>query len=256
MSPEVDRNELLALALSAAEAAGKILQQRPANFELSTKSVAIDFATQMDKASEKAIVDLILAARPNDGIVAEEGSARESTTGITWVIDPLDGTVNYFYGLPGWNVSIAAQDQHGSIVGVVYAPTINSLWHGVRDGGAFLNNQPIHCTDNVPLNRALLGTGFQYDVNDRPDHIAKVSSLLMTIRDIRRNGAAAVDLCFVAMGALDGYFELGLKPWDLAAGSLIATEAGAKVVGTGVGGAVTVAAGPSLLLELLSALAI
>jgi myo-inositol-1(or 4)-monophosphatase len=201
MSLEVDRNELLALALSAAEVAGKILQQRPANFELSTKSVAIDFATQMDKASEKAIVDLILAARPNDGIVAEEGSARESTTGITWVIDPLDGTVNYFYGLPGWNVSIAAQDQHGSIVGVVYAPTINSLWHGVRDGGAFLNNQPIRCTDHVPLNRALLGTGFQYDVNDRPDHIAKVSSLLMTIRDIRRNGAAAVDLCFVAMGS-------------------------------------------------------
>ena len=112
MSPEVDRDELLTLALSAAEVAGKILHQRPANFELSTKSVAIDFATQMDKASEKAIVDVIMAARPHDGIVAEEGSARESTSGITWVIDPLDGTVNYFYGLPGWNVSIAAQDQH------------------------------------------------------------------------------------------------------------------------------------------------
>ena len=256
MSAPVDRSELLALALKAAHTAGELLSQRPDNFELSTKSVAIDFATQMDKASEKAIVDLILAARPTDGIVAEEGSARESSSGITWVIDPLDGTVNYFYGMPGWNVSIAAQDEHGSVVGVVYAPTINSLWHAVRDGGAFLNDKAIRCNESVPLNRALLGTGFQYDIKDRPEHIAKVASLLMTIRDIRRNGAAAVDLCYVAMGALDGYFELGLKPWDLAAGSLIATEAGAKVVASGPGGAVTVAAGPALLLELLATLAI
>ena len=235
--------ELLELAKRVGREAGELLQKRPAAFEISTKSSAIDVVTQMDSQSETHIVSEILKARPNDGIIGEEGSDRTSKSGITWVIDPLDGTVNYLYGLPGWNVSIAAKDSAGVVVGVVVAPTINSTWSASRGGGAFLNDRAIACNEGVELNRALIATGFAYDVDARPAQLAQVSSLLPRIRDLRRNGAAAVDLCHVAMGALDGYFETGLKEWDLAAGGLIATEAGAKVstlAGT------TIAAAPSL----------
>ena len=235
--------ELLELAKRVGREAGELLQKRPTTFEVSTKTSAIDVVTQMDSQSEAHIVSEILKARPNDGIIGEEGSERTSKSGITWVIDPLDGTVNYLYGLPGWNVSIAAKDSEGVVVGVVVAPTINSTWYASRGGGAFLNEQPIKCNDVVELNRALIATGFAYDLDARPAQLAQLSELLNRIRDIRRNGAAAVDLCHVAMGALDGYFEKGLQEWDLAAGGLIANEAGAKV--TTVAGT-TIAAAPSL----------
>jgi myo-inositol-1(or 4)-monophosphatase len=235
--------ELLELAKRVGREAGELLQKRPTTFEVSTKSTAIDVVTQMDSQSETHIVFEILKARPDDGIIGEEGSERTSKSGITWVIDPLDGTVNYLYGLPGWNVSIAAKDSEGVVVGVVVAPTINSTWYASRGGGAFLNEQPITCNDGVELNRALIATGFAYDLDARPAQLAQLSELLNRIRDIRRNGAAAVDLCHVAMGALDGYFEKGLQEWDLAAGGLIASEAGAKV--TTVAGT-TIAAAPSL----------
>ena len=235
--------ELLELAKRVGREAGELLQKRPTTFEVSTKTSAIDVVTQMDSQSETHIVSEILKARPNDGIIGEEGSERTSKSGITWVIDPLDGTVNYLYGLPGWNVSIAAKDSEGVVVGVVVAPTINSTWYASRGGGAFLNEQPIKCNDVVELNRALIATGFAYDLDARPAQLAQLSELLNRIRDIRRNGAAAVDLCHVAMGALDGYFEKGLQEWDLAAGGLIANEAGAKV--TTVAGT-TIAAAPSL----------
>jgi myo-inositol-1(or 4)-monophosphatase len=235
--------ELLELAKRVGREAGELLQNRPAAFEVTSKSTAIDVVTQMDSQSENHIVSEILKSRPDDGIIGEEGSQRTSKSGITWVIDPLDGTVNYLYGLPGWNVSIAAKDSAGVVVGVVVAPTINSTWSASRRGGAFLNDQAIACNEGVELNRALVGTGFAYDVDARPAQLAQLSELLIRIRDIRRNGAAAVDLCFVAMGALDGYFEKGLQEWDLAAGGLIATEAGAKV--TTVAGT-TIAAAPAL----------
>lgn len=235
--------ELLKLAESVARATGSLLMNRPETFTLTEKSSAVDFATQMDQQAEEMIVKLLLEQRPDDGIVAEEGAARQSKSGITWVIDPIDGTVNYLYGLPGWNVSIAAKDSEGVVVGVVVAPTINSTWYASRGGGAFLNEQPIKCNDGVELNRALIATGFAYDLDARPAQLAQLSELLNRIRDIRRNGAAAVDLCHVAMGALDGYFEKGLQEWDLAAGGLIASEAGSKV--TTVAGT-TIAAAPSL----------
>jgi myo-inositol-1(or 4)-monophosphatase len=222
--------ELLALAKKIGNEASEILSSRPEVFEVSTKSSAFDVVTQMDSMSEAHIVSEILKVRPADGIIGEEGSARLSGSGITWVIDPLDGTVNYLYGLPGWNVSIAAKDNQGVVVGVVIAPTINSTWFASRGGGAFLNDAAISCNQGVNLNRALLGTGFAYDLDSRPPQIADLANLLPQIRDIRRNGAAAVDLCYVAMGALDGYFETGLQEWDLAAGGLIAAEAGAKVL--------------------------
>ena len=245
----VDAQELLQLAIKVSHEAAHLLLQRPSNFDVNQKSSAVDFATQMDHASEKLIVESLLAARPDDGIIGEEGANRPSTSGITWVIDPLDGTVNYFYDLPGWNVSIAAKDESGVIVGVVNAPTINSLWTATRGGGAFLNGAPIRCKDPITLDRALIGSGFSYSLEKRVGQAEFVRSLIPRVRDIRRGGAAAVDLCHVATGAYDGYFEMDLNEWDLAAGGLIATEAGAIVTGRngGIAGKeMVIAAGPAL----------
>jgi myo-inositol-1(or 4)-monophosphatase len=243
--------DLLELAKKVGTEAAALLMDRPPAFEIEEKSTAIDIATQMDKKAETFIVQSLLAARPDDGIIGEEGAAVESKSGITWVIDPLDGTVNYFYGLPGWNVSIAAKDADGSVVGVVVAPTINSTWWASRGGGAFFNGSKIKTNEPVEFNRAFIGTGFQYDVAHRGRQIENVGRMLPLIRDIRRNGAAAVDICSVAMGSLDAYFEDGLKEWDWAAASLVATEAGARF---GLYGQApymtTLAAGPTLFAEL------
>ncbi len=127
-----DTKELLQLALKIARQAGDLLVDRPASWDLTVKSTAIDIATQMDLASEKLIVEGILAARPDDGVIGEEGASRPSKSGVTWVLDPVDGTVNYFYGLPGWSVSIAAKDENGTLVGVVHSPTVNSTWHATN----------------------------------------------------------------------------------------------------------------------------
>ncbi len=247
--------ELLELARKVGHDAGALLMERPPAFEIESKSTAIDIATQMDKKAEKFIMESLLAARPDDGIIGEEGSSVASKSGITWVIDPLDGTVNYFYGLPGWNVSIAAKDKDGSVVGVVTAPTINSTWWAIRGGGAFYNGHQIHCNDPIALDRALIATGFQYDVAHRTTQMTDLAKLVPLARDIRRNGAAAVDLCHVAMGALDGYYEAGLKEWDWAAGGLVATEAGARFVQYGQEPLrTTLAAGPTLHGQLASLL--
>lgn len=244
-----DPAELLALAIRTAEAAGALLMQRPEHFAVNEKSSAIDFATQMDHASEQLIVEHLLAVRPDDGVIGEEGSQRKSKSGITWVIDPLDGTVNYFYGLPGWNVSIAAKDEEGVLVGAVYAPTARTLWSASRGGGSYKNGIPIHCNDPVALDRALISTGFSYDLALRTEQGERIARLIPRIRDLRRIGAAAVDLCHLASGMVDGYFEATLNEWDLAAGGLIATEAGAIVTGRN-GQApnheMVIAAGPSL----------
>ena len=246
-------NELLQLALTIARAAGDLLVNRPASWDLTVKSTAIDIATQMDIASEKLIVDAILNARPDDAIIGEEGASRSGTSGITWVIDPVDGTVNYFYGLPGWNISIAAKDSLGTVVGVVHAPSIELTWHATRGGGAYVNGVKIECNNPVELNRALVSTGFAYDVKDRAHQLEIIDHLVPQIRDLRRIGAAATDLCCVATGMVDAYIETGLQEWDLAAGALIATEAGAVVsTHTWRGLELTVAAGPWLHAELRS----
>ena len=247
--------ELLELAQRVGRDAGALLMERPPAFEIESKSTAIDIATQMDKKAEKFIVESLLAARPEDGIIGEEGAAVPSKSGITWVIDPLDGTVNYFYGLPGWNVSIAARDDQGSVVGVVTAPTINSTWWATRGGGAFYNGHAIRCNDPIALDRALIATGFQYDLAHRISQLNDLTKLVPVARDVRRNGAAAVDLCHVAMGALDAYYEDGLKDWDWAAGGLVATEAGATFAQFGSGPMqTTLAAGPTLHWELATLL--
>ena len=236
--------DLLALCLGIARQAGAILMDRPATFEVWSKSTAIDIATQMDRTSEKFIVDSLLASRPHDGIIGEEGTSRLSTSGLTWIIDPVDGTVNYLYGIPGWNVSIAVKDERGVIAGVVHSPTINSTFTAIRGEGAYLNARKIQCNDPVSLDLALIGTGFAYDLRRRVEQGRIVAQLLPQIRDLRRLGTAAIDICYVALGSLDGYFEYGLFEWDRAAAELIANEAGAVMTTDSMG--ITVCAGPTL----------
>ena len=251
----VSFSDLLELARLAATKAGDFVNQRPESFDLNIKTNARDFATQMDIASEKMIVETILAARPDDGIIGEEGGARDSKSGYTWVIDPIDGTVNYFYGLPAWNVSVAVKDKEGVVAGVVYSPTVNALFSATRGGGAFFNGKKIHCNDPVDLKDALVGTGFSYDLEIRKEQGAFAASLLLKTREIRRMGAAALDLCFVGAGLLDAFYENGLNEWDLAAGGLVAREAGAIITGRNGGEpskAMTIAAGPHLHAQLVA----
>ena len=235
--------QILELAISIAKKAGTLLLERPANLSVDTKTSDIDIVTQMDKLSEKLIVDSILAARPDDGIIGEEGANRPSKSGYTWVIDPIDGTVNYFYNMHGWSVSIAVRDESGVVVGVVYAPTLNSLFTATRGGGAYLNGIAIKANNPVELNKALIATGFHYRNELREIQLKQFIELILKVRDIRRNGSAAIDICNVAAGLVDGYYEMGLHPWDRDAAELIATETGAKV---SVHGELTIAAGPHL----------
>jgi myo-inositol-1(or 4)-monophosphatase len=226
-----DPAELLRLAAEAAERAGELLasglHRRRAVVE--TKSTATDMVSEMDRASESLIVESLLAARPDDGVVGEEGSAREGTSGVRWVIDPLDGTTNYLYGYPGWAVSIAAEGPDGVLAGVVLVPSLGEVFTATLGGGARCNGSPIACADQSDLALALVATGFGYHPARRAAQAEVLVGLLPSVRDIRRMGAAAVDLCSVACGRVDAYFERGLAWWDLAAGALIAAEAGAVV---------------------------
>jgi myo-inositol-1(or 4)-monophosphatase len=223
---------LTALAVKAAKSAGELLLHRPEALDITTKSSATDVVTHMDHESEALITSLIAGERPGDGLLGEEGANVASSTGVTWVIDPIDGTVNYLYDLPGWSISIAAADEQGrGLVGVVYVPKLGEMYRAERGGGAFCNDQPISVSGESALDRALIATGFGYDAVRRGRQGQVVAGLLPQIRDIRRLGTASVDLCHVARGRVDGYFEVGLKAWDLAAGELIAREAGALVTG-------------------------
>ncbi|MFC6067284.1 inositol monophosphatase family protein [Streptomyces ochraceiscleroticus] len=227
------KDELLALALEAARRAGELLRDgRPADLGVAaTKSSPIDVVTEMDIASEKLITGFLSERRPEDGFLGEEGASAEGSSGVRWVIDPIDGTVNYLYGLPSWAVSIAAQKDGETVVGVVAAPMRGETSHAVLGGGAFLNNAPIRVRPAPPLSQALVGTGFGYIAERRAAQAAVLGSLLPRVRDIRRGGSAAIDLCDVACGRLDAYYERGLNPWDFAAGELIAREAGARTAG-------------------------
>ena len=229
--------------MDIAKKAGELLLARPKTLDINTKSSDIDIVTQMDRASEKFIVESILAKRPDDGIIGEEGADRPSKSGYTWVIDPIDGTVNYLYNMAGWSISIAVKDSQGTLIGVVYSPTINALFTAIRGGGSYLNGAKLACNDPIELNRALLATGFAYRKELREEQVHQFNKLILNIRDYRRNGSAAIDICHVAAGIVDGYYEMGLYEWDRAAAELIATEAGAKV---SVHGELTIAAGPYL----------
>lgn len=184
--------------------------------------------TEFDRASEQQIVERLRRERPHDGILGEEGSDTAGTSGVHWLIDPIDGTTNFLYDLPGWAVSVAALDAAGAIAGAVYVPALDELFTAARGGGAFLNGRPIRCGTVTDPATALVATGFGYVAEQRARQGARVALLLPQVRDIRRFGAASVDLCHVAAGRLDAYYEEGLGPWDFAAGELIAREAGCR----------------------------
>ncbi|MYV57377.1 inositol monophosphatase [Streptomyces sp. SID3212] len=232
-TPDPLTGELLALALEAARRAGALLRDgRPDDLAVAaTKSSPIDVVTEMDIAAEKLITGYLTEHRPDDGFLGEEGASSAGTSGIRWVIDPLDGTVNYLYGLPTWSVSIAAERDGERLVGVVEIPMRRETFRAVLGGGAFLNDRPVRCRPAPPLERALVSTGFNYVTTVRAHQADIAHRLIPRLRDIRRGGSAAVDLCDVAAGRLDGYYERGLHPWDLAAGDLIAREAGALTGG-------------------------
>jgi myo-inositol-1(or 4)-monophosphatase len=182
-----------------------------------------------DHDAEAAIGDLLAAERPDDGLLAEEGGRADAASGRRWVVDPLDGTTNYLYRFPAWVVSIALEDADGSAVGVVHDPLRGETFTAVRGEGASLDGAPIAVSGCEALDTALVGTGFGYDADRRAKQAEVLLGVLPRVRDIRRAGAAALDLCMVACGRLDGYYERGLNRWDWAAGSLIASEAGATV---------------------------
>ncbi|MFD7706076.1 inositol monophosphatase family protein [Streptomyces sp. NPDC059785] len=225
--------ELLDLALEAAHRAGTFLRDgRPADLGVAaTKTSAVDVVTEMDIASEKLITAMLADRRPDDGVLGEEGASVAGTSGVEWVIDPIDGTVNYLYGLPSWAVSIAARKDGETLVGVVHAPVRGETFRAVLGGGAFLNDRPVRVRRAPDLALALVGTGFGYLAERRARQADVVRELIPEVRDIRRGGSAAIDLCDVAAGRLDAYYERGLNPWDYAAGDLIAREAGALTGG-------------------------
>jgi myo-inositol-1(or 4)-monophosphatase len=192
-----------------------------------TKSSPTDMVTELDHLSETMIVAGLTSSRPSDAIVGEEGTARPGTSGVEWLVDPVDGTTNLLYDLPAWSVSIAARAAGETVAAVVYAPGLDQVYRAVAGHGATCNGEAIHCSSTPALADALLGTGFSYAAARRAEQGALVARLLPVVRDIRRIGSAALDLCFVAAGRLDAYFERGLSPWDLAAGELVAREAGA-----------------------------
>lgn len=226
-----DIDVLLRLATELAESAGAYLlagQHQPRT-NVESKSTATDLVSEMDRNAESMITTGILAARPNDGLIGEEGANRPSTSGISWAIDPLDGTVNYLYGWPLWAVSIAATDADGSVAGAVVIPAIAEIYTAARGRGAWCNGKPISVSKQSELAMSLVATGFAYARDTRARQADTVRGLLPEVRDIRRGGAAAVDLCFVASGRLEGYYEHGTHIWDRAAGALCVTEAGGVV---------------------------
>jgi len=225
-------DDLLALATDLAREAGALaLSMREGIETESTKSSPTDIVTAADKAVERLLVERIRAARPDDGLLGEEGAETAGTTGWRWVIDPIDGTVNYRRGIPQWATSIGVEHDGTTQVGVVFDPSKDELWTAVRGRGSWLNGRRLACSSSTTLSTALIGTGFGYATERRAQQSLALPVLLPVVGDLRRLGAGALDLCSVAANRLDGYYEQGLSPWDLSAGGLVATEAGARVTG-------------------------
>jgi myo-inositol-1(or 4)-monophosphatase len=246
-------SEDLELAERAARAAGDVLMSyfgRAAE-GLASKTSPTDPVSDADREAERTIREILLSEHPDDGLLGEEGSHSSSDSGRTWIVDPLDGTVNFLYGLRAWGVSIALEDSEGLAVGVVFNPVSGECFAAGRGKGATLDGRPIHVTGCRSLDRAMVATGFSYEADRRAEQAQLLVRLLPKIRDLRRAGAAALDLAYVAAGRVDAFYERGLKPWDEAAGRLLVHEAGgvtAELEGEPHG---VVAAGtPELLTEL------
>jgi myo-inositol-1(or 4)-monophosphatase len=273
-----ESEDLLDLATKVAVAAGRLLIGSGGRPEVvATKSSPTDVVTEADQAAESLIRDLIAEERPGDRILGEEGGeiappgGQGGRSAVRWIVDPLDGTVNYLYGLPDWAVSIAAEVDGTVVAGAVFVPRRDELYSARLDNGAWLSSgaldwrgedtgSPVRlaCNHDVPLAQALVATGFGYEAGRRQVQGDVLRAVLPQVRDIRRGGSAAVDLCSVASGTVDAYYERGVNLWDIAAGGLIAAEAGARV--TGLHGrppspSMTIAAAQPLLGELHDLLA-
>lgn len=253
---EVNKDLLEALlqrARGAAAQAGNLLMHPPDDLVVEAKSTPTDAVTIMDKRSEKLLVSLLLDGREQDGILGEEGSNRSGTSGFRWVIDPIDGTVNYLYGLPGWSVCVGLEYEGVPIVGVVAAPTYGVTYYAAQGLGAFRETSEgtasLRPSTVTEMSMALTATGFGYAATRRAFQAAILRELLPEIRDIRRAGSAAVDICWVADGKVDAFYEKGLNPWDHTAASVVASEVGivlAGLDGRGPNPDLTIAANPVL----------
>lgn len=223
-----DPSDLLDLALATAREAGDlIVRLRAEGVEVAaTKSSGTDIVTLADQASEHLVKERLLAARPDDGMLGEEGDDLRGTSGVVWIVDPIDGTVNYLYGLPHFAVSIAAEVDGEVVAGVVVAPELGLEYAASRGGGATCNGVAIATRPVVPLGERLVGTGFSYEQEARTREAAYLGMLMPHIRDIRRLGSCALDICAVASGLLDAYVEEGPHVWDHAAAGLVCAEAG------------------------------
>jgi myo-inositol-1(or 4)-monophosphatase len=221
----------LELAERAALTAGEVLMSyygRPPR-GLASKSSETDLVSDADLEAERAIRELLDEERPDDGLLAEEGSQAAGASGRRWIVDPLDGTINFLYGFPAWAVSVALEDAHGVAVGVVHSPVHAETFSAVRSEGARLNGRALHVRDRSELQQAMVATGFSYDADRRAEQAEVIRRLLPSARDIRRAGAAALDLAWVAAGRVDAFYERGLHAWDRAAGDLLVREAGGVV---------------------------
>jgi myo-inositol-1(or 4)-monophosphatase len=196
---------------------------------VTAKSSPTDLVSEADHAAERLIRERLAAARPGDGFLGEEGGDEQGTTSLRWVVDPLDGTVNFLFGIPQWAVSIACEDAEGTIAGVIYDPMRDELWSAERGGPALLDGRPIRASARDDLATAMVATGFGYDSEVRRLQAEVIARLLPLVRDIRRFGSAALDLAWTAAGRYDAYYERGLNAWDLAAGELLCLRAGLAV---------------------------
>jgi fructose-1,6-bisphosphatase/inositol monophosphatase family enzyme len=254
---EGEVGELASVALEAAQAGADILHRgwMADPGEIETKTSTTDLVSDVDRASEAAVSQVLLSRRREDGVLGEEGTSRDGTSGVRWVVDPLDGTTNFLFGVPQYSVSVAAEMDGATAVGVVIDPCRDETWAGARGGGARLNGVPCRvAAGRSTIETALIATGFGYRPERRAWQAQVAAAVLPRVRDIRRFGSAALDLCWTAGGRYDAYYEWGLNPWDLAAGALICAEAGGAV--EILPGRLIVAAAPPLLdplVELLTA---
>jgi myo-inositol-1(or 4)-monophosphatase len=224
----VSPDALREIAEAVAREAGHQLREAFAGpgVNVTAKSSPTDLVSEADHAAERLIRERLGAARPGDGFLGEEGGDAEGTTGLRWIVDPLDGTINFLFGIPQWAVSIACEDERGTLIGVIYDPMRDELWTAERDGPALLDGRPIQGSNRDDLATALVATGFGYDAEVRRVQARITAALLPQIRDIRRLGSAALDLAWTAAGRYDAFYERGLNAWDLAAGALLCRRAG------------------------------
>jgi myo-inositol-1(or 4)-monophosphatase len=223
---------LLEVAIDAARMAGGLLAERARHGEereVSSKSTPTDLVSEADLASERAIKELLAQRRPEDGFVGEEGGSEQGTSGLSWVVDPLDGTVNFLFGIPQWSVSVAVRDGEGTVAGAVYDPNRDELFAATREGRPTLNGQAIAASGRSDLPTAMVATGLAYDAKVRAAQAQVLARTVPQVRDIRRFGSAALDLAWTAAGRYDAYFERTVKQWDIAAGALICERAGLEV---------------------------